>query len=223
VSGSLTVLWAITLSGSVKVVVAGGAWSISIPESGKLSASLFGIMTISGWGSLNSQGHFDLHFAGGVGLPQYGAGTGVQGDIWLNASFNGTTFHFNAGGSFSAKFADIELLGVSTSLDVYGSLGQSVSLDLHVSGSGWVWDTIMTVVRMTADAAAAAGYAILNWLGSIGCEILSWFGPARSGWRWRCPAWPGWRSCSPSTSTWPPSSCPPPWPSPRRRRPTWPP
>jgi hypothetical protein len=176
VRGSLTVLWAISLSGRIKVTVSGNAWSISIPESGKLSASLFGIMSISGWGSLNSQGHFNLHFAGGVGLPYYGAGTGVQGDIWLNASFNGSTFHFNAGGSFSARFADIDLLGVSTSLDVYGVLGQSVSLDLHVSGSGWIWDTIMSVVRMTADAAAAAGYAVLNWLGSIGCEILSWFG-----------------------------------------------
>ena len=173
--GKLTVLGVLELSGRLIVSVSNSGWSITVPQGNKLSASLFGIMTIYGYGTLNSQGHFDLHFGGGVGLPYYGASTGVQGDIWLDASFNGSTFHFGAGGSFDATCAGVDLVGVSVSLTADGALGQSISLDLHVQGSGVVLETVIKIVRMTADAAAAIGATIVNWLGEIGCEILSWF------------------------------------------------
>ena len=176
VSGNLSILSVINLSGGLTVQVANDAWSIAIPENDKLSASLFGMMTIEGWGSLNSQGHFDLHFRGAVGLPYAGADWGVTGTIELDASFNGSLFYFNAGGSFSARAAGIDLVGVEASLTASGTLGQSVSLDLHVEGTGAVLEVFMEIVRMTEDAAKAAGYAILNFLGAIGCEILSWFG-----------------------------------------------
>jgi Ca2+-binding RTX toxin-like protein len=176
VQARLDVLSVITLSGGLIVSVSNGGWSISIPQSNRLSASLFGMMTIYGYGFINSQGHFDLHFGGGVGLPYYGASTGIQGDIWLDASFDGSYFRFAAGGSFSAKVADVNLVGVSVSLSATGTLGQSVSLDLSVQGTGVVLETIIKIVRMTLDAAEEIGAAIVNFLGSIGCEIASWFG-----------------------------------------------
>ncbi len=176
VQAKLNVLSVIQLSGRLIVSVENGGWSITIPASNKLSASLFGMMTIYGYGFLNSQGHFDLHFGGGVGLPYYGASTGIQGDIFFDASFLGTTFHFGAGGSFSAKCADVNLIGVSVSLSADGTLGQSMSLDLTVSGTGTVLETVIKIVRMTLEAAQDIGAAIVNFLGSLGCEILSWFG-----------------------------------------------
>ncbi len=176
VQAKLDVLSVIELSGRLIVSVSNGGWSISIPQSNRLSASLFGMMTIYGYGFINSQGHFDLHFGGGVGLPYYGASTGIQGDIWLDASFDGSYFRFAAGGSFSAKVADVNLVGVSVSLSATGTLGQSVSLDLSVQGTGVVLETIIKIVRMTLDAAEEIGAAIVNFLGSIGCEIASWFG-----------------------------------------------
>jgi len=176
VQANLSILSVITVSGGLKVVVVSNAWSISIPQSNKLSASLFGMMTIYCYGSLNSQGHFDLHFGGGVGLPYYGASTGIQGNIWFDASFDGTTFRFAAGGSFDAQFEGIDLIGVAVELSAQGTLGQSVSLDLSVQGTGWVLETIMKIVRVTLDYAESIGATIVNFLGEIGCTIASWFG-----------------------------------------------
>jgi len=68
-SGKLSVLGGvISMSGGIVIVVSGGTWSITVPESNKLSA-VFGPLSISAWGSIHSSGTFDLHFSGGICLP----------------------------------------------------------------------------------------------------------------------------------------------------------
>ena len=80
------------------------------------------------------------------------------------------------GGSFDARCAGVDLVGVAVSLSADGTLGQTLSLDLHVQGTGVVLETVVKIVRMTLDAAESIGATIVDFLGEIGCEILSWFG-----------------------------------------------
>ncbi len=181
ISGSLSVLKVITLSGGITIVVDHGAWSIAIPSTNKLTAA-FGPFFIQGWGEIRSSGYFDINFSGGIELGW--GGTGINGTASLRAFFNPATnqFLFTVGGSFSATFLGVNLIGVAASGTISGTLGQSVTLRVHVEGTGTFIEFIKDVVRMTVEAAEAIGAAIVNFLGTIGCEISSWFGSDCEEW-----------------------------------------
>ena len=173
VHGDVNILSIIKVSGTMTIVVDHSAWSITVPQSGALTAT-FGPLSLSAYGNIQSNGHFDLTFTGSIVLGW--DSTGISGSGTIHASFDGTNFAFSIGGSFSAKFAGINLFGISASGSVTGTLGQTVTFKVHVEGSGWFLETVLKVVRMTLDAAEDAGLAVVNFLGTLGCKIWSFFG-----------------------------------------------
>src|SRR5207302_5161404 len=124
------------------------------------------------YGTIQSNGHFDLTFTGSISLGWDGS-TGIFGTGTIHASFDGTNFAFSISGSFQAKVAGINLFGVDASGSVSGTLGQTVAFKVHVEGTGWFIETVLKVVRMTLDAAEDAGLAVVNFLGNLGCKIWS--------------------------------------------------
>ena len=180
-SGSLSVLSVITLSGGIVIVVDEGAWSITIPSNDRLTAA-FGPLGIQAWGEIRSSGYFDINFAGFINLGS--DGTGIFGTASLRAFFDPATgdFLFSIGGSFEAKFLGVNLIGVEASGTVSGRLGDVVTLKVKVKGTGTFVEIVKEVVRMTLAAAEAIGAAIVNFLGDIGCEISSWFGSDCEEW-----------------------------------------
>ena len=188
--GSVTILYVIKIEGHLIVEVDNGAWRVDIPQPG-LSVKLFGgLITISAYGYFDSNGFFDLTLTGSLNLTW--EGNGVVGSASIRVALNtvdrinvnGTLydFVFSAGGSFSATFAGVELFGVSAVVSAKGNLGQTVPIELTVTGTGTFFEVVTEIVKMTVDAAEAAGYAIYNFLGSIGCEISSWFGSDCEEW-----------------------------------------
>ena len=182
--GSVTILFVIKIEGHIVVEVDNGAWRVDIPQPG-LSVSLFGgLITISAYGYFDSNGFFDLTLTGSLNLAW--EGNGVTGTVTIRVALNtqdrinvgGTLydFVFTAGGSFSATLLGVELFGVAAEVSVKGNMGETVPINLTVTGTGTFFEVITEIVRMTVDAAETAGYAILNFLGTIGCEIASWFG-----------------------------------------------
>ena len=173
-SGNISVLSIISISGSITIVVDHSAWSITVPSSNPLSAS-FGPLSLSAYGNIHSNGHFDLTFTGGITLGD--SSTGISGTGTVHASFDGTHFSFSVGGSFSAHFLGVDLFSISATGSITGTLGQSVVFKVHVEGSGWFLETVIKIVRMTVDAAEDLGLAVVNFLGSIGCDISNFFDP----------------------------------------------
>ncbi|MEX0323828.1 MAG: LEPR-XLL domain-containing protein [Puniceicoccaceae bacterium] len=181
-SGDFSLLSVINVSGGIIITVQNYAWSLVIPQSNPLSADLFGLLSLRLHGWVNSQGHFDVTITGGIELGD--SSTGVSGNATIRVALDpvngaaGTShdFYFNVGGSFSAKFLGVNLITVSAYVTAYGDLGESVRVDLTVEGTGTFLETVVKIVRMTRDAAEAAGYAIINFLGTIGCAIASLWG-----------------------------------------------
>ncbi len=90
-------------------------------------------MAISGWGYLDSDGHFDLSFYGAVGLPSANASTGIVGNLSAHASFDGTTFAFSVSGTVSARFCKWNVASLGVGLYASGTLGQRLDLGLRIS------------------------------------------------------------------------------------------
>lgn len=180
VNGDLSVLSVINVTGSVIVQVSGYQWSVTIPSPG-LTADLFGLLSLKLHGYFNSKGHFDLTLTGNITLGD--SSTGVSGTATIRVAMNPETkvdgvhdFLATVGGSFSAKFAGVTLFDISANANAKGNLGQSVTVNLDVEAKGTFIETVMEIVRMTRDAAESAGYAIVNFLGNLGCTIAGWFG-----------------------------------------------
>ncbi|MGD8416616.1 MAG: calcium-binding protein, partial [Pseudomonadales bacterium] len=191
-TGGFDILSVLQVSGGVIIEVSANAWSFEIPESNPLSVKLFGggLLTMDLWGYVRSTGAFSLNFF--ADLPLNYEGNGFDGQVSLYMAFdpnrsdnvdtvlnkNGAKVNFRvtASGSGAAQLGGVDLIGASISLDAAGNLGGQVGLQLKVEGEGWFIEIVNEIVRMTKDAAEAAGYAIVNFLGEIGCAIASIWG-----------------------------------------------
>ena len=165
------------MSGGIVIVVTGGTWSITVPESNKLSA-VFGPLSISAWGSIHSSGTFDLHFSGGICLPDCTSGTRIGGEARVDASFDSVTkdFSFSVTGSFSAWFLGVELFGVSAT-------GTSTERSARRSRSQSTSRAPASSSRRSRRSCACSSprrrrsaLAIVEFFDGVGCEIASWFG-----------------------------------------------
>ena len=137
-----------------------------------------GPLSLYAWGTIRSDGYFDINLSGGIDLTWQG--NGVKGSVDLSVKFDagngGKGFRASVGGSVSALFLGVELFGVSATGIVEGQLGESVTLYLQIKGTGVFFEWVTKVVEMLESAARAAGYAIKKFFEGVGCEIASWFG-----------------------------------------------
>ncbi|MGH3371894.1 MAG: hypothetical protein ACRDPR_18040, partial [Nocardioidaceae bacterium] len=117
-SGRLDIGGVVNLSGAIIVVVDHGAWSITIPESNKLSGK-FGPLSISGWGFVRSNGEFDINVSASVNLGV--DGFGISGTVSAGASLTflnpGYRFRFYLEGE-----VELEVFGIDfgASLELSG-------------------------------------------------------------------------------------------------------
>ena len=85
ISGKLSILSVLSLSGAVIVEVSAKAWSITIPTTNKLGVTL-GPLSLYAWGSIRSDGYFDINLSGGIDLTWQG--NGVKGSVDLSVKFD---------------------------------------------------------------------------------------------------------------------------------------
>jgi len=179
--GTIAILSVFKLDGHFDMSVSAYEWDATISA----SVDLF-VLSLGATGSFNSEGDFHLGLTGDIDWTI--ADSGIEGsfsaDVWFDE--DGDTWGTELGGSndfrfyvdtsIGAVFLGIDMLTAAVSVDATGDLDGSVSIDMNVAGSGEVLTLIIDVVQMLASAAEAAGLAVINFLGDLGCEIESWFG-----------------------------------------------
>src|SRR5262249_54862540 len=125
----------------------------------------------------------DITLTGGIDLTA--ADTGVKGAATVHLSLtdpndpnpnNRGLFDASISGSFSARFAGINLFRVTPRASLHGPPRPTRTPTINVQGTGWFLEWVTEIVEMLESAAKAAGYAIKDFLEGVGCEIASWFG-----------------------------------------------
>ena len=185
-SGKLSLFGVLNLTGGLKIVVSPTKWSISIPSTTPLSASLAGLLTLSAYGTIESTGLVDITVTGGIKLGDDSIGS-LSGTATVRVSLNPTTkvFFASIGGSVSAKILGVELFGVSATGSITATLGPTSTtavLRVTVQGTGLFFEVVEKIVRMLKSAAEAIGAAIVGFFEGVGCAIASLWGGCDDQW-----------------------------------------